>query len=213
MAATPKGKVPRQVREREMLAVARRSFAKYGFEESSMDEIAEAAGISKPMLYNYFGSKGGLFYACVREEAEELFDAVRDAANATDVSPEQRLWRGFVAFFAWIDDNREGWRVVYLEATRSAAIEASGSWARARMAELLGDLLTQTAVGEGISPTMRPHIESLAHMLTWATMASADYWLEHQDEPRDLQALRLMNFCWVGFERMLDGHLWLPSRD
>ncbi|MFL5904531.1 MAG: hypothetical protein ACJ76Q_12080, partial [Solirubrobacteraceae bacterium] len=113
--------------------------------------------------------------------------------------------------FAWIDDNRDGWRVVYLEATRSAAVEAGGSWARARMAEILGGLLAENAVADGISRGMRTHIESLANMLTWATMAAADYWLDHPDEPPDLQALRLMNFCWVGFERMLDGHLWLPS--
>jgi hypothetical protein len=50
----------------------------------------------------------------------------------------------------------------------------------------------------------------MAHALTAATMASADYWLAHPDEPRELQALRLMNFCWVGFEQMLNGRLWLP---
>src|SRR4051794_9695495 len=112
MPVIPKGKVPREVREREMLAVARRSFARHGFDEASMDDIAEAAGISKPMLYNYFESKGGLFYACVREEAEKLFAVVREAGQATDASPEQRLWRGLSAFFRWIDQNREGWRVV-----------------------------------------------------------------------------------------------------
>ncbi|MFL5889081.1 MAG: TetR/AcrR family transcriptional regulator, partial [Solirubrobacteraceae bacterium] len=107
----PKGKVPRQVREREMLAVARRAFGRHGFDEASMDDIAEAAGVSKPMLYNYFESKGGLFYACVREEAGKLFGVVRSAAAATELPPDERLWRGLVAFFAWIDDNRDGWRV------------------------------------------------------------------------------------------------------
>src|SRR3954462_8280868 len=140
----PKGKVPREVREREMLAVARRAFARHGFDEASMDDIAEAAGISKPMLYNYFESKGGLFYACVREEAGKLFDVVRSAAAAPDLPPNERLWRGFHAFFAWIDDNRDGWRVVYLEATRSAALEAGGSWARARMARFSGACLPRT---------------------------------------------------------------------
>jgi hypothetical protein len=75
----------------------------------------------------------------------------------------------------------------------------------------LGELLTENAVAEGISRGMRVHIEPVAHTLTWATMAAADHWLDHPGEPADLQALRLMNFCWVGFERMLAGHLWLPS--
>jgi AcrR family transcriptional regulator len=210
MAVMPKGKVPREVREREMLRVARTVFARQGFEGASMDEIAEGSGISKPMLYNYFGSKDGLFFACVRADAEELFGAIEAAAHATDVPPEQRLWHGLLAFFAWVDFNREGWRIVYLDASRPAAIAESGSWARERMSAILEDLLTQTAVGEGITPAMRPHIAPMAHMLTAATMTSADYWLAHPDEPRELQALRLMNFCWVGFEQMLSGRLWLP---
>jgi AcrR family transcriptional regulator len=210
MAIMPKGKVPREVREQEMLRVARKVFAKEGFEGASMDEIAEGSGISKPMLYNYFGSKDGLFFACVREDAEQLFEAINAAALATDVPPEQRLWRGLLAFFGWVDFNREGWRIVYLDASRPAAIAKSGSWARDRMSAILEDLLTKTAVGEGISPAMRPHIAPMAHALTAATMASADYWLAHPDEPRELQALRLMNFCWVGFEQMLSGRLWLP---
>src|SRR3954471_17010778 len=103
----PKGKVPREVGEREMLAVARRAFARHGFGEASMDDIAEAAGISKPMLYNYFESKGGLFYACVREEAGRLFDVVRSAAAAPDLPPDERLCRGFVALnFCWVGFER-----------------------------------------------------------------------------------------------------------
>jgi AcrR family transcriptional regulator len=210
MAAVPKGRVPRQVREREMLVAAREAFAARGFHAASMDEIADAAGISKPMLYNYFESKEGLFLACADAAASNLFAAVRAAAAATDLPPEQRLWRGLLAVFAWVDENREGWRVLYLDASQSAAIAESGSRERDRMSELMVELLTGTAVEQGISPQMRPHIEPMAHALTAATMAAADWWLQHPGEPREVQALRLMNFAWTGFEQMLNGRLWVP---
>jgi AcrR family transcriptional regulator len=210
MAAAPKGRVPREVREREMVAAARRAFAERGYHAASMDEIAEASGISKPMLYNYFESKDGLFVACVREAAANLFADVRAAAAATEVPPDQRLWRGLLAVFAWVDENREGWRVLYIDASQSAAIAASASRAREDISELMVELLTGTAIEQGISPQMRPHIEPMAHALTAATMAAADWWLQHPGEPREVQALRLMNFAWTGFEQMLEGRLWVP---
>jgi AcrR family transcriptional regulator len=213
MEAAPKGRVPREVREREMIAAARQAFSERGYHAASMDDIAEASGISKPMLYNYFESKDGLFVACVREAAADLFADVRAAAAATDVPPDQRLWRGLLAVFAWVDENREGWRVLYIDASQSAAIAETGSRAREQMAELMVELLTGTAVEQGISPQMRPHIEPMAYALTAATMAAADWWLEHPGEPREVQALRLMNFAWTGFEQMLGGRLWVPPPD
>src|SRR5207247_1724338 len=86
---------------------------------------------------------------CVTEAADALFAAVRDAAAATELPPEQRLWRGLLAVFAWVDCNREGWRVLYVDASQSAAIAETGSRARERMAGLMVELLTGTGVGGG----------------------------------------------------------------
>ncbi len=65
-------KVPREIREAQMLAEARRIFAERGFGATSMDEIAEACGVTKPMVYAYFGSKQGLYLACIEHSAGEL---------------------------------------------------------------------------------------------------------------------------------------------
>jgi hypothetical protein len=120
------------------------------------------------------------------------------------------MWRGLLAVFAWVDENREGWRVLYLDASQSAAIAEYGSRARDQMSELMVELLSGAAVEHGISPQMRPHIEPMAYALVAATMAAADWWLQHPGEPRELQALRLMNFAWIGFDQMLEGRLWVP---
>src|SRR5581483_9881124 len=84
-------RMPRPERERQMLEVAGRSFAAHGFHAVSMDEIAKQAGISKPMLYHYFGSKEGLYVAYVRQQGRALLAGMRDATGP-DASPADRLW-------------------------------------------------------------------------------------------------------------------------
>ena len=69
--------MPRAEREQRMLDAAGRAFARDGYHDSSMDEIARVAGISKPMLYNYFGSKEGLYVAYVRRSGRTLLQQMR----------------------------------------------------------------------------------------------------------------------------------------
>ena len=196
-----------------MLAAARTIFAERGFHDSSMDEIAAASGVTKPMLYAYFHSKDGLFVACARAAAAELLREVRAAALAEAVPVDQRLWHGFKAVFDFVEDNRESWRVLYPErgAAGGGTVGAGAAEARDAMAALLEELLAQTALASGMGTDAAAETAPLAHALTGATMAMAAWWLEHPDEPKDLQALRLMNFAWMGFGDMLEGRLWLPT--
>ena len=74
-------RVPRAEREQSMLDAAGRAFAAHGFHAASMDAIAADAGISKPMLYNYFGSKQGLYVAFVERDGRELLESMRMAGS------------------------------------------------------------------------------------------------------------------------------------
>ena len=71
-------KVPREVREQQMLEAAESAFAARGFHAASVDAIAEASGITKPMVYAYFGSKEGLYRACMQRARARLLAALRD---------------------------------------------------------------------------------------------------------------------------------------
>ena len=77
-AATPpaprRKRMSRAAREQQMLDVAEEVFGERGYQATSMDEIAERCGVSKPMLYEYFGSKDGLLVACVSRSKAELLD-------------------------------------------------------------------------------------------------------------------------------------------
>src|SRR5688572_14693748 len=80
-------RLPRQVREQQIIDEAVRVFSKRGYHGASVDEIADLAGISKPMVYLYLESKEGLFTACIRREAERLVATFQSAAQDVS-SPE-----------------------------------------------------------------------------------------------------------------------------
>src|SRR6266511_1593285 len=110
-----------------MLDAAVAVFSRRGYHAAGVDEIAEAAGISKPMVYAYLGTKEELFVACLRREATRLLQAVLDAsageagasageagasAGEAGVLAEEQLRRGLRAFFGFVGAHRDGWRVL-----------------------------------------------------------------------------------------------------
>src|SRR5881275_1380442 len=101
-------RIPRPEREQSMLDAAGAAFAAHGFHAASMDEIAAAAGISKPMLYNYFGSKQGLYLAFVERDGRDLLQSMRLAASPNS-SAGDRLRAGILAFLTYVDQHRSGW--------------------------------------------------------------------------------------------------------
>lgn len=206
-------RVPRAERSAAMVQAAAEVFGERGFHEASMDEIAARAAITKPMLYAYFGSKDGLFAACGEAAAVLLRERVRGAAAAQDVPPDERLWRGLLEVFAFIGEHRDLWFVFVPAGAGPAQGQAEQIGVRGRdaMNELLGELLTTAAVEAGIGTQAAEHAKPLAHMLTASVLAMAEWWSRHPEESAELQALRVMNFAWNGFEQLLSGKLWTPS--
>lgn len=209
--ASPRRRVPRAEREGEILHVAWRLFAERGYHDVSMEEIAERAGITKPLVYSYFGSKEGLFEQCVERAAAELMETQKAAARL-DAPVEMRVWNGLLAVFDFIEANREAWALLYPSGPNVPAgpVPASAARAFGDMVALMARLMRDTAVGAGIAPGAASHTEPMAHALVAATVAMGSRWLDHPEEPKELQALRLMNFAWMGFGNFFEGRLWLP---
>ncbi|MEV5572535.1 helix-turn-helix domain-containing protein [Spirillospora sp. NPDC052269] len=115
----------RPERERQMLDMAEEVFAERGFRAAAMDEIAERCGVSKPMLYEYFGSKDGLLQACMARSKAELY-AVTQRAMADGTSAEDVLLRGMVAYFEFIDAHAPTFALLMRQPvdTPPAAVEA-----------------------------------------------------------------------------------------
>jgi AcrR family transcriptional regulator len=183
-------RMPRPERERQMLEVAGRSFAARGFHAVSMDEIAEQAGISKPMLYHYFGSKEGLYVAYVRQQGNALLASMRDAAEPS-ASPTERLWRGTLAFLGYVDEHRPGWALLYREAVSQGGLLAvEVAQLRARIAAIVQRLFLSVtgADADGTS-------EALAHAFVGAGESVANWWLEHPDHSREQVAQLLVRLA------------------
>ena len=162
--------MPRPVREQQIIDAAIRVFAKRGYHAASVDEIAELAGISKPMVYLYLDSKEGLFLACLRREAERLVAALRAAAGPAH-PPELRLRAGLLAFFTFVTEHRDSWVVLHRQASElSPAIAAElGRTRQAVMTEVSG--LVRTGGPEGAAPAC-PDDE--ADFVTYTLVGAAD---------------------------------------
>ncbi|MBY8848638.1 helix-turn-helix domain-containing protein [Saccharothrix longispora] len=107
-----------------MLDVAETVFAERGYLAASMDEIAERVGVSKPMLYEYYGSKEGLLIGCIHRARTELLERTQQAIAGAD-APEEVLRRGLLAFFEFIAGHKQSWSLLRHEAaiTVPSAVE------------------------------------------------------------------------------------------
>jgi AcrR family transcriptional regulator len=203
-------RLPRAEREEQMVSAATRIFAERGYGAASMDEIADAAGISKPMLYAYFDSKEGLFLACVERGSAVLRAEVREAALSAR-TPEQALFAGLVAVMRFIEENDESWAVLYPHGLGSGgSFEHAAARAHEDMSRLLTELMTTLAKSQGVDAEAALEREPLAHALTGATIAIGT-WSRGRGEPAELHALRLMNLAWMGLGNIIRGELWMPD--
>jgi AcrR family transcriptional regulator len=108
--------MPKAERKAQMLVVAEQVFAERGYLAASMDEIAERVGVSKPMLYEYFGSKEGLLIGCIHRARAELRARTEESILGAE-GPEEVLRRGLVAFFRFIAEHDAAWELLRQEAT------------------------------------------------------------------------------------------------
>ncbi len=193
----PKRRRDRAAREREILAAAERIFGERGYQGTSMDDVAAAVGVSKPLIYQYYGSKDGLFLACLARLRAQLLETVADAVMAaTDI--EDSLYAGFVAWFQFLDDHPQAWSVLIDEGMLAAGpMAAATDEVRNAFIELIS-----TMVRLNLPPT-RPadpdEVEILAHSISGATERLA-IWRSRTPHPPSPEkvARTLKDLLWQG---------------
>ncbi|MBA8825135.1 AcrR family transcriptional regulator [Saccharopolyspora lacisalsi] len=137
----PRKRLSRAERERQILAVAEEVFATRGYQAASMDDIADRVGLSKPMLYEYFGSKDGLLLACLERAKRELLDSTAAAAGDAD-NAEQLLHDCLLAFFRFSDEHKQAWALLRNEsAVLSVPINSELEAIRGQQVELTAELM------------------------------------------------------------------------
>jgi AcrR family transcriptional regulator len=204
-------KVPRQVRERDMLRVAERVFAAKGYHRASVGEIAEGVGVTKPMIYAYFGSKEGLYRAVMERIRERLLERLSAIADE-EGPPDERLWHGLLAFFTFVEHERDSWAVLLSEVTLGAGpFAADGAAVRRDIAALVSVLLRQAAEAEGVSEQQLAMTDPLAHALIGSAETLANWWDDHPELRAEQVARILMNFAWSGLGELVKGRSWSAS--
>lgn len=209
MSATPTFKrLPRAVREQQMLDAAVRVFSRRGFHAASMDEIAEAAGISKPMVYAYLGTKEELFVACLHREGTRLLEAVA-AVSGTDLPADEQLWRGLRAFFGFVGAHRDGWTVLYRQARAEQPFAGELARMRRRMVEVVAGMLERAVRAHG-RQAGGMELEVAAYALVGAGESLADWLADNPEADPEKTATQMMNVAWLGAAQLLQGHVWRP---
>jgi AcrR family transcriptional regulator len=107
-----RGRLPRSARRAQLMGAAREVFVAQGYHAAAMDDIAERAGVSKPVLYQHFPGKLDLYLALIDRHADELVTSVR-AALASTTDNRQRVARAIEAYFDFVDRDGEAFRLVF----------------------------------------------------------------------------------------------------
>jgi AcrR family transcriptional regulator len=187
-------------RRAQLLGVARRLFARDGYRGASMESIAEAAGVTKPVLYQHFPSKRALYSALLAGELGRLTEEL-EAAFSQAGSNAERLRQGFGAYLQFVDRHEDAFRLLFTEALGLDAdfqdqVAEFRRWVADRVAAII-------AAEAGLDA---PRARGLAAAIVGMAEGAAGWWL---DERRPLAAEELADelagLAWKGFARFPSG--------
>lgn len=185
-------RLPAAERREQLLHVAVGVFAEHGYHATSMNDVAEAAGVTKPVLYQHFSSKRELFVELLADIGDELRDTIAKA-TADAPGPRQQIEHGFRAYFRYVDENTASFRVLFGSGARRDPEFAS--FAR-NVEASIADAIAELIVVEGEPVAQR---RMLAHSIVGMTEAASRYWLAHDREPDvDALAAQLSQLAWSG---------------
>jgi AcrR family transcriptional regulator len=174
--------MPREDRERLILDVAGQVFARGGYHGGSMDEIAQLAAVSKPMLYAYFRSKEGLYLAYIDRTGRELLERLVEAA-AGESDPAVRLRARIAEFLAFVEEHRDGWKVLFREMTATAPLADEVAGLRGQITDAVRRMVHAAVRSRSRLPGAAS--DAIAHAIVGAGESLANWWLEHPEVARE----------------------------
>jgi AcrR family transcriptional regulator len=184
-------RLPAQQRRTQLLSVAIEVFAERGFHATSMDEVAEAAGVTKPVLYQHFPSKRALYRELLDDVDAQLVAQIVDATSGATTG-RGRTQEGFAAYFRFVAENRAAFRLLFGASVRNdAEFAAVAEGAIDRIADLIADLIEIQAPPD--------HRRVLAHAIVGMAEATSRRLAndDAEDDP-DRLASWLAEMAWFG---------------
>jgi AcrR family transcriptional regulator len=189
-----------------ILSGAMRVFAEHGYEGASLVEIAEAAGITPAVIYDHFPSKAALQIELLEAQTAELLAHVGAALQQAPEDPAERMRVGVDAFFGYVETHRFTWRMLFRDPPSDP--EVAAAYQRLELQATTGiAAFIEAGAGDALSAHPNPDraVQIFAEALKAAQNGLAAWWYEHPEVPREEIVERLLEFCWIGLERVAKG--------
>jgi AcrR family transcriptional regulator len=194
-------------RRAAILDAARFAFADSGYHETSLDSVAERAGVSKALLYEHFSSKRELYVAMLEMHVHELVERISGAVAEAEPG-EARMLAGVEAFFAFVEERRGAWRIMFRNAS-DPDVAVRLDRLRDEVAAAIVQLMSDEAERKGLDyPNLSQLVEMIAQQIVGSMQSLADWWDVHRKVPKEEVVRAAMDFAWIGQERISRGERW-----
>jgi AcrR family transcriptional regulator len=204
--AKPRRRLSAEERREHILRAGMEVFAERGYQEASMVEIARAAGITPAVIYDHFASKAELQITLLERQTEELLTFVASAVAGEFDDTAERIRVGVDAFFTFVEEHPYAWRMLFRDPPTDPAILSTYRRIHQQATAGIALFLRASAPPDLLKgPSADRDLEMFAEMLKMAQNGLAVWWYEHRDVPRRELVDRVLEFCWLGFERIAAG--------
>ncbi|MCE5290184.1 MAG: TetR/AcrR family transcriptional regulator [Nocardiaceae bacterium] len=179
-------------RRKQLIDVGRSLFAERGYDGTSIEEIAQRAQVSKPVVYEHFGGKEGIYAVIVDREMSRLLGMI--TASLTENKSRVRIESVTLALLTYIEEHTDGFRILVRD-QRIAADEGTYS-------SLLNDAIGQVSnllAGDFERRHLNAELAPLySQALVGMVSTTATWWLDDRSVPKEVLAAHLVNLCWNG---------------
>jgi len=179
-------------RRAQLIDVGRRLFAEKGLDGTSVEEIAAKAGVSKPVVYEHFGGKEGLYAVVVDREMQRLLDGVTGAL--TGGHARELLEQAAIALLTYIENNADGFRIL----VRDSGVGSSTGTFASLISDIAGQVeyvLAAEFRNRGFEPKLAP---MYSQMLVGMVALTGQWWLDARKPKKADVAAHLVNLAWHG---------------
>ncbi len=185
-----------QERRRQLLDVSRRLFAERGFEGTSIEEIAAQAGVSKPVVYEHFGGKEGLYAVVVDREVERLTVAATELLDRPYTKP--KFEAAAVSLLRYIEENADGFRILVRDSSPGSGSGTYGTLLAdiaGQVDNIMADFLTSRGRDPGLAPMY-------SQMMVGMVAFTGQWWLDARKPEIEQVAANLIDLAWNGLSHL-----------
>lgn len=185
-------------RREQLVSVGRCVFAEKGFDMASVEEIAARANVSKPIVYEHFGGKEGLYAVVVDREVSTLLSDLESSLQDQRAHPRVLMERAALSFLSYIDENEDGFRIL----VRDSPVTPSGG----TFSSLLTDVSSRVETILTAQLTLRSYSSRdaplYAQMLVGMVAYTGQWWLETRQPAKEVVAAQMVNLSWYGLSAL-----------